>query len=108
MSDRFISQLVITDSLFCHFRFHKKLLNDELIIKPVMQEKIYLIEILIEIYYVWVRIPSFSAQGKVKDLKLRFDGSSGLMCTSYTFFFKVLGLTVLNMSVLDQFNDVAV
>ena len=66
MSDGFISQLVITDSLFCHFRFHKKLLNDELIIKPVMQEKIYLIEILIEIYYVWVRIPSFSAQGKVK------------------------------------------
>ena len=86
MSDRFISQLVITDSLFCHFRFHKKLLNDELIIKPVMQEKIYLIEILIEIYYVWVRIPSFSAQGKVKDLKLRFGGSSGLMWTSYTSF----------------------
>jgi len=43
-------------------RYYKQLLADNMIAQRVIQEKIYMIEILIEIYYVWVRVPSFSQQ----------------------------------------------
>lgn len=46
------------------FRYYKQLLADNMIAQRVIQEKIYMIEILIEIYFVWVRVPSFSQQGK--------------------------------------------
>lgn len=47
-------------------RYYELLERKKMIASRPIQERIYMIEVLIEIYHVWIRIPSF-CQGELED-----------------------------------------